>query len=145
MMNKLRCIMALLLTLFILAGCGSQVETLGTEAPVPAVSVSESEHSHTLYFPDDVPFAYSHDISPDGPVYFHEVIKTNTTEITVKNTGTIPFTCNLHFPDDYEDVIGTFTLEPGEKNAFSNLISIENYCISFQSSQSGTIDADISG
>ena len=138
-MKKLIC---LLLSLLLLCGCGVR-----RDGPVDEAIKNEntSEPAFTVYFPDDGTITYSHPIDPEETVFLGELIKTNTTEITVKNTGSDPFTCYLYYPDRAEESIQTFTLEPGKKMAFSGLTSRYIYGISFQAEESGTISAEIHG
>ena len=103
------------------------------------------EPVYTVYFPDDDAITYSHPIDPEEILYLEELIMTNTTEITVKNTGNIPFSCCLYYPEDAENSIQTFTLEPNQKKQFGGLSSRYVYCIWFQAEESGIINAKING
>ena len=140
-MKKLFCLMLVVLTL---CGCGVK-DTQATDMGRPEESTPEPVY--TVYFPDDDTISYSHPIDTDEVLYLGERIMTNTTEITVKNTGNIPFDCYLYYPDSTGelDSIQTFTLKPGKKKDFGGLTSIYVYGIWFQSGESGVIDAEIRG
>lgn len=140
-MKKLLC---LIIFIFLFSGC-SVPQKIDAATESSRTDTTDPDAIHTVYFPDDKSIAYSHDITADDLVHLQEIIKTNTTQITVKNTGDIPFTCNLYYLENNQDSIQTFKLEPGKKTDFSGLTSRFNYCISFQSEESGTIEANISG
>lgn len=131
-----------ILILCLLSGCGVQ-ETKATEIGINEVSVPEPVY--TAYFPDADRIRYSLSADPGEILYQEERIMTNTTEISVKNTGNISFVCHLYYPDGPGDSIGTFTLKPGKKKEFSHLISTEVYGIWFQSDESGIVNTEISG
>lgn len=145
-MNRILKLAVVLLCVFIFSACGAEwgVDAM-TESPETEYMSTSPQLEYTLYFPDDAPYTYSHDITPDGMVYVHEIIKTNTTQISVKNTGDISIICNIYYPDDSSNIIMTKTIESGKSASFNNLTSVMNYCISFQSDETGKIQATISG
>lgn len=143
-MKKLTYVFCALLVLTLMWGCAgpSDVDS-ATERPSSGNPAEET--AYTLYFPDDEACKFRQDAAAEELIYLPEIIKTNTTEITVKNTGDIPFTCWLYYPDNPEELILTFTIDPGKKESFSNLTSRFEYGICFQSSEAGRIEAAISG
>lgn len=144
-MKRLYALVAFLLAVFILAGCTVQNEPIATEIGVTLYPQTEPEFPHTLYFPDDEAYVFTQEAEERELIFLDEIIKTNTTEITIKNTGDIPLQCNLYYPEDTEYVIQTFSLKPGKKISFSGLTSIYNYCIAFEALETGSIEVKITG
>ena len=135
----------LLLTAALLTGCAPK-EPVDTATEMPQAEGPEATLEYSLYLPDQAPYSFTYDDYEAGEtVLVHQIICTNTTEISVKNTGKIPLTCNLYYPDDTEYSIQTHTVQPGKTGTFSGLTARFTYCVGFQSEESGTIEVKITG
>ncbi|MBO5129717.1 MAG: hypothetical protein J6B95_05165 [Oscillospiraceae bacterium] len=138
-------LLAALLAAMVLTGCatGAPAET-ATE--MPAIEGTPETLDYTLYLPDQAPLYYTHnDYEAGESILLEEIICTNTTQISVKNCGDIPLTCNLYYPDDTEYLIQTHTIQPGKTGKFGGLTSRFTYCLGFHSEESGIIDVKIKG
>lgn len=134
-----------LLAAMVLTGCSTGA-VVDTATEMPAIQGTQETPEYTLYLPDQAPYYYTHyDYEAGKTVLLDEIIRTNTTEISVKNCGKIPLICTLSYPDDPDTIIGTHTAQPGKSFEFSGLTSRYTYCISFQSEESGIIDVIIKG
>lgn len=138
-------LLVLILSAIILCSCAAEsIAEKPTEMPVATVTSTETEH--TLYLPDQAPFYYTCYNTEAGDLVFpDEIICTNTTEISVKNRGDIPLTCNLYHSDDLNGVIQTFDVRPGKTGVFRLLTSASAYYVGFVCGDEGTIDVKISG
>lgn len=141
-MKHMTKLLTLLCMVMLLAGC-TVGQTVETERPVP--EDSSPDPYCDLYFPDSDPYEFTGKITPDQTLYVDMILMTNTTKITVKNKGDFTIVANLYYPENPDYVIGTHTVEPGKKLEFSNLISVETYCLGFQSEETGTVEITISG
>lgn len=143
-MKQFSKLLAILCVLALLAGCGTSRPTdVATEAPY--ATGNSDDQPYTLYFPDDAPCLYSHDINPDRTAHVNELIKTNTTQISVKNNSSFTIVANLYYPEDLDYVIQTHTIKPGKTLEFSGLTSRFTYCIGFEAEETGTLEVKISG
>lgn len=144
-MNRLYALIAALLAVFVLAGCGIHNEPIATDTGVTLYPQTEPEFPHTLYFPDDEAYVFTQEAEEEELIFLDEIIKTNTTEITIKNTGDTSIFCGLYYPENMDDFILSQTIEPGKTRKFTGLTSALNYCIGFQLAEDGTIEVKITG